>query len=118
MNTLFEKYGGIATFTQITQAFYHKVLDTPQLAHYFTNTNMEQLIDHQSQFLSHALGGPQPIKAIDLKAAHQHLKITEADFNLVAELLSETLQEMQVASDDINEIIAIIAKLKDQIISE
>lgn len=118
MNTLFEKYGGFATFTQITRTFYHKVLDCPQLAHYFLNIDMERLIDHQTQFLSHALGGPKPTNNIDLKAAHQHLNVNEADFNLVAELLSETLQEMHVDTNDIEQVIAIVDTLKGEVVSE
>ena len=118
MTTLFEKYGGFATFSRITTNFYHKVLDTPQVAHYFSHTNMDALIDHQTQFLAKALGGPETPQMINLKAAHQNLNISEADFDLVAELLKETLQDMQVQSDDISRIMTIISNLKGDIVSE
>jgi len=115
--TLFDKYGGFDTFTQVVTRFYQKVLDNEQLQGYFAATNMERLISHQTNFLSKVLGGPDRYQGLDLKAAHASLKITVADFNEVAELLEEALDEGGVEQADIVTIISAVAGLQDQIVS-
>ena len=57
MSSLFEKYGGFATLGSLTKLFYQKLLDSLQVAHYFAQTDITLLIEHQTNFLVSALGG-------------------------------------------------------------
>ena len=74
----------------IMSAFYDKVLDDPQLAVFFDDADMEQLVAHQTKFVSSLMGGPGEAPDTTLRAAHQGLAIGDADFDRVAELLLET----------------------------
>lgn len=114
--TLFDKYGGFDTFTQVVTRFYQKILDSEQISHYFAATNMERLISHQTNFLAKVLGGPDRYQGLDLKTAHASLHITLPDFNEVAELLEEALDEGGVEAADITTIINAVASLQDQIV--
>lgn len=118
MSTLFEKYGGLSTISVLTRLFYQKLLDSPQVSHFFAQTDIEKLIDHQTQFLSSALGGPQMTHEVDLVAAHKNLDITEQDYEAVVEILEETLMEKGVEQQDITDILQLISQFKDKIISE
>ena len=117
MNTLFEKYGGFATFSQLTSLFYQKILDTPDVAHFFEDIDIEKLIEHQTQFLVSALGGPPLQRNVDMKKAHHGLGIAEKDFIMVAEILEDSLVEMGVEAGDIETILSIVSGYKDDIVS-
>jgi len=115
--SMFDKYGGFRTFTEIVSVFYQKVLDSDELAPYFEGVNMENLMAHQTNFLAKALGGPDKYEGVDLKRAHSRFNIKESHFIEVAELLEESLDEAGVEDSDIATIISLIAGLKDEIIS-
>ena len=115
--TLFDKYGGFETFTTVVKSFYQKVLDSDQVEPYFHGINMERLITHQTNFISKVLGGPDRYEGLDMKTAHAKLNITVPDFNEVAELLEESLEEAGVEAADIETIMKAIASLQDQIVT-
>ncbi|MFT5397021.1 MAG: hemoglobin [Gammaproteobacteria bacterium] len=117
MTTLFDKYGGIATFHQLTRIFYQKLLDSPQVAHYFDHIDVKALTDHQTNFLAAALGGPSIYTGRDLTTAHQGLSINQEDFDDVLYSLEEALEELNVEAEDIQTILAIVVSFKGQIIS-
>jgi truncated hemoglobin YjbI len=66
MQSLFAKYGGFDTFNQLTRLFYQKILDSPQVAHYFSGVDIPTLAEHQTNFLATALSRPTLHKSTDL----------------------------------------------------
>jgi len=116
-DTLFNKYGGFETFSTIASNFYKKVLDSEQIEHYFRDIDINRLISHQTNFLAKALGGPDKYKGRDLTLAHATMNITSADFNEVAELLEEALEEAGVEEVDITTIFSVIGGLEGQIVT-
>lgn len=116
--SLFEKYGGFDTFTQVVSNFYQKVLDSEELEHYFRGVNMDSLMAHQTNFIAKALGGPDAYEGRDLRQAHINLDITIPHFQEVAELLEESLEEVGVESDDVVSIIQLVGSLQDQIVTQ
>jgi hemoglobin len=117
-DTLFEKYGGFETLSKVVANFYDKILDSNKVKHYFEGINMDRLMQHQTNFIAKALGGPDKYEGGDLKKMHARFNITEDHFTEVAELLEEALDEAGVESDDTAAIISVVASLKDQIVSE
>ena len=115
--TLFDKYGGFDTFSAVVKSFYQKVLDSDQVEHYFHGINMERLMTHQTNFISKVLGGPDRYEGLDMKQAHAKLNITLPDFNEVAELLEEVLEEAGVEAVDVKTILSAVASLQDQIVT-
>jgi len=115
--TLFELYGGFATFSAVVNSFYQKVLDSDELAPYFDNVNMERLMSHQTNFIATALGGPDNYEGRDLKQVHARYNITVPHFQEVGELLSESLEEAGVKDEDVATIMNLISGLMDQIVS-
>ena len=114
--SLFNKYGGFSTVGKLVHSFYEKVLDTDQLLHYFRGIDMERLIRHQTDFLCLILGGPVHYTGKDLRQAHVRMNITEEDFDLVAELLEEALEECNIEYGDIDMIMALIRVRKPDIV--
>lgn len=117
MTTLYDKYGGFTTISKLVQAFYEKVAESEQLAPFFAGVNTQQLIDHQTKFFSDILGGPVKYTGKELKIVHASMGITEAAFSEVADLLEETLEDMDVEEQDIEAILVIIGGVKADIVS-
>ena len=117
MTTLYDKYGGFATVNRLVQAFYGKVAESENLAPYFEGVDIQKLMDHQTKFFSEILGGPVKYTGRELKGAHAKLGITEDAFSEVAELLEETLEDMNVEDADIKTIMEIVDGLKADIVT-
>lgn len=118
MQTLFDKYGGFASFQQLTRNFYSKVLDSEQLNHYFVNVKMETLIAHQVHFLVHVLGGPKgDYDHATMKNSHFVMQISHNDFDEMVELLGETLEDAEIDVDDLYSILKIVEQYRGYIVN-
>ena len=116
MALMLDKYGGVATVHAVVEKFYDRVLDEDSLADFFTNTDMEALVAHQTKFISSLMGGPGQVSDRHLRDAHQPLGISDADFSLIAQILQETLADSGVAEDDVAELMGLVAAKKDLIV--
>jgi hemoglobin len=91
--SLFQKYGGFAKVSRIVLSFYDKALDSDLIGDYFDGIDMKRLVDHQTKFVSSLLGGPASYSDDRLRQMHAHLGISDAEFDEMARLLSQTLNE-------------------------
>jgi hemoglobin len=91
--SLFQKYGGFAKVSRIVLSFYDKALDSDLIGDYFDGIDMKRLVDHQTKFVSSLLGGPASYSDDRLRQMHAHLGISDAEFDEMARLLSQTLDE-------------------------
>ncbi|WP_428648022.1 group I truncated hemoglobin [Roseibium sp.] len=114
---LFDKYGGFKFVSRIVMAFYEKVLDSDQIGEYFDDVDMPRLIDHQTKFISSLLGGPASYTDERLRRAHASLKLTHEDFDEVARLLSQTLEEHNFEPRDIDTVMRAVESKRSCILS-
>jgi hemoglobin len=117
MTTLYDKYGGFSTVNKLVQVFYGKVAESENLAPYFEGIDIQKLMDHQTKFFSGIFGGPVEYTGRELKGVHSKMGITEDAFSEVAELLEETLEDMNVDDADIETIMEIIGGVKSDIVT-
>jgi hemoglobin len=116
--SLFDKYGGIASIVPIVNSIYRKVLSIPDLKPYFDGVDMQKLTEHQVNFIAEAMGAPTTFyEGRSLKEAHARLNITEEAFALVATALAESLQESGMEEADISTMLAAVGALKDDVVS-
>jgi hemoglobin len=70
----------------------------------------------QVQFLSAALGGPEPWRGPDMRTAHMRLIRTKGlgpeHFDVVAELLVASLQQLGVSKPVVDEVVGVVAPLR------
>jgi hemoglobin len=78
---------------------------------------MPRLIDHQTKFLCHVLGGPADYTGRSLAASHRNLGITSAEFAEVAEILQETLEDFDLNHADIASVMSVVASTRSDIVS-
>lgn len=102
-DTMFERYGGFTAVSRIVSAFYDRVLES-NIAHYFDGTDMRHLVDHQTKFIATVMGGPTSYADEALRRLHAHLNVDQESFDEMVELLTETLEDFDVAPEDIAQV--------------
>jgi hemoglobin len=115
--SLYDKYGGFATVSQIVHSFYDHVMESALLSPYFAGVDMARVIGHQITFMCKVLGGPDNYKGASLVAIHARLGITSAAFDEVATILQETLEDAGVSDEDVALIIGVVASVKSEIVA-
>lgn len=116
--TIFERLGGFGQVRRIVATFYDKVTASPSLGRYFEHVDMAALIDHQTKFVAGVTDGPVALNDEALRRAHARLGISRAEFAEIVQLLGEALEEHEVASDDIDQILARVQAREKLIVSE
>jgi hemoglobin len=102
--TIFERYGGFSKISRVVSSFYVKMLNSPVTGPYFAKIDMRRLIDHQTKFIAHLMGGPASYTNDHLERVHRHLGITETAFNESMTLLKETLEDHDFEEEDMQSV--------------
>ncbi len=114
--TLFERIGGIDAVNAAVDIFYKRVLADDTINHFFANTNIKTQAGKQKAFLAYAFGAPTGYTGKSMREAHAKMNLNEDHFNAVASHLEETLQEMNVPQNLIEEVMAIAGSTKDDVL--
>jgi len=101
---------------QAVEKFYAKLRSDPFTAEFFESIDVAKLETHQRMFLTAALGGPDAYEGRDMRAAHAHLQITDADLDRFLDYLAETLTEVGATPARIAEILETLAPLRLEIV--
>jgi len=115
--TLYERLGGEAGIEAVVDEFYDRVLSDESLQHYFEGTDTDELREHQRAFLTMVAGGPAEYDGDDMRQAHAHLAISEADFTSVAGHLDDALRVQGVDEDDRERVLSEVLALEDAVLN-
>jgi hemoglobin len=103
--TLYDRIGGAAALEKIVDRFYDRVLADPELAPFFEHSSMDKLRGMQREFLGAMLGGPMRYTGSSLSQAHAGRGITLSHYRRFADHFLDTLQDMGVAKQDMDEVL-------------
>ncbi len=116
--SLYSQLGGKAAIDAAVELFYKKVLADDRIKHFFDDINMDKQRRKQKAFLSAAFGGPVPWTGKNMREAHEGLpNLNETHFNAVAENLQKTLEELKIKKELIDQVMAIAASTKDDVLN-
>ena len=115
--TLYDKYGGFAQLNRFVIAFYDALLDSEEVGPYFDEVDLEQLIDHQTKFVSGLLGGPASFTDEHLRRAHARLGITAEHFDEMKNIMGQTLADHGFAAEDVDTVLGEIEARRGLIVS-
>lgn len=118
MQSLFDRLGKERVLFQVVGEFYKLIQEDDRINGFFKDIDMASLRQHQLEFLSALLGGPEQYSGRSLKAAHKYLQLKQHHFDAVAENLVEALRRFDVGDDDIREAIDKVAVYKGEIVTE
>jgi hemoglobin len=113
--TLFERIGGEQVVAELIPEFYDRILTDPELKPFFKYTDRGKLQRMQSEFFSAALDGPITYTGRPLSHIHHGRGITKHHLGLFVGHLIDTLQNLKITEQDIQDIINRINTYSDEI---
>ena len=117
--SLYDRLGGAPAVRAAVIKFYGRIMMDPLLGPFFDPNNLESLKRSQIAFLTMALGGPHNYTGKNLRTAHARLVtqgLSDQHFDAVKQHLAETLGEMGVARDMINEALTIVETTRKDVL--
>ena len=115
--SLFDRIGGFKTVRKVVSDFYDRVLENEVLIPYFEDVDMPSLIDHQTKFFAMLLGGPASYTDSQLEKIHRGMGITNHAFEVVCELVVETLEDHDLEETDIQDVQSKLLDRKQYIVT-
>ncbi|WP_210366926.1 group 1 truncated hemoglobin [Bacillus sp. REN3] len=116
MDTLYERLGGQEGISKVVDVFYDYVLADETVNHFFVNTDMTKQRQHQSLFISWAVGGPNQYSGKSMAKAHEGMNLNEQHFGAIATHLAASLKEFGVPNKDIDAVLEKLSSMKEQIL--
>lgn len=115
--SLYDRFGGHDKVGQMVDDFYKRVLKDDSLAKFFHEVDMETQKSHQTHFLSFIMGGPNRYSGRVLSKAHQGINTTGAHFDLLINHLRNTMENHDINSREIDEVVQSIETYKQDIVN-
>jgi len=115
--SLFQQLGGQPAISAVLKDSIELWFKNPVLADSFRNTNRERLHLLLVQQFTVATGGGGTYTGRDMVSAHKGLNITTAQFNALAEDLQTVLDKYNVPYRQQNRILALLAPLKRDVVT-
>lgn len=136
--TLFDRLGGEKGLQTITNDFIDRALADPRVnwerkgvtrgglsinrnkpvTWNASPENVGQLKKHIVQMLSIATGGPTFYDGLEMRDAHNGLKITNNEFDAAVGDLKATLDKLQIPNKEQKELLAIVESTRPQVVEE
>ena len=109
-SSLYEQLGGQAAVNLAVDNFYRKVLTDDRVSHFFDGVDMDKQMAKQKAFLTMVFGGPNNYTGLDMRKGHAHLLkmgLNDSHVDAIIELLGQTLKELGVADNLIQQVAAL-----------
>ena len=117
-DALFVGLGGKAGIHQIVSTFVPLVLADPRIKETFSDSDMKHVAARLEEQFCALSGGPCVYSGEPMKETHGGLKITNAQFNALAENLQIAMEKNGVASSMQNRLVAKLAPMQRDIVTK
>lgn len=115
--TLYQRLGGKDALVAVVNELWAVASADPRINARFAKTKAEVFGGQLVDFLCQASGGPCKYQGQDMKAAHTGMKLSEAEFNALAEDTVKALDKFKVPSTEKNEVMGLLGSLKADVIN-
>ena len=113
---LYERLGGEPGVTAIATALIDRVAADSTLGRSFKDSNLAQIKRHLAGQLCELSGGPCHYEGDRMREVHAGHNISEAEFYGMVNALSDILRERAVALADRNQLLALLAPMKRDVV--
>jgi hemoglobin len=120
-STLYDQLGGAAAVNAAVEIFYGKVMDDVRINHFFKRVNMQRQIAKQKAFLTTAFGGPSHYTGKDMRRGHARvvaMGLNDGHFDIVVDLLRQTLSELKVPTPLIDQVETIAQNVRNDVLNK
>jgi len=119
MSNVYEQVGGEAAVDTAVDLFYRKVLSDDRISRFFDDTDMDRQAAKQKAFLTMVFGGPANYTGLDMRQGHLKLiamGLNDEHVDVVIELLGQTLAELGIKNELIQQIAAVANSVRDDVL--
>lgn len=115
---MLEKLGGDVRRREAIDKFYKKQMDDPRIMHFFDGTDVEIIKWHQFNLMSIAFTAVPKTFDVETLLLKRHKKLydmglNESHFDIVAKHFTDTLEEMKVDPELVEEALAVVTPLRE-----
>jgi len=120
--SLYERLGGVYSIAAVVDDFIDRIMDDPALNanpqvdeahHRVSKAGFKYLV---TEMVCWAAGGPQRYSGRSMRESHDHLAITESEWQVFLEDFRESLDTFDVGPTEQAELLAIVASTKPDIV--
>ena len=115
--SLYDAIGGRPALVAAVDGFYGRLLADPELGPLFPDGAAGRHRRYVVTFLGEALDGPKRYRGPDIVAAHRGLGISDTHFGRAAAHLGATLDELGVPRHLADRVVAIVAGLRQAVVT-
>ena len=120
VEVLFDRVGGDAAVDAMVDIFYKKILTDDSVRDFFDDVDMDAQREKQKSFIKFALGGSTEYSGGSLAEAHAPLVgkgLSDTHFDTVAIHLQETLREIDVPNDLVEEVMSVVSSTREDVLT-
>lgn len=115
--SLYERLGGKAAIQQLVEDFYQNVVADERINGFFIGSDPATVNRLLIEQICELTGGPCKYSGRDMPTVHTGMNITEAQFNALVEDLIRSLDKYRVPQQEQQELLNLLASMKDEIIN-
>ena len=113
---LYERLGGREAINAVTKEIIELHFTEPLTKPLTNGVDKAKLIEHVTEWLCTASGGPGNYKGRDMVTAHTHLNMTDVHFMAAGEQIMRVLKKFNVPEPEIQEVMCAIIAHHDDVI--
>ena len=116
--SLYERLGSWDGITQIVTDTVALHQANPEIAHYFTDVDTDQLVSHVTAFFAAGTGGPSKYEGRDMTSAHASMGLSDADFDSAVADVLKSLDKNGIGEAEKTEVAAILESLRPAVMGD
>jgi hemoglobin len=116
--SLYERLGGLPYIQAVVDDFTANVAADNRINQRFAKTDIPVLKKLLVDQICEATGGPCKYTGRDMKTTHKGMNITDPEWNALVEDLVKTLDKYKVPEKEKNELLALLAPMKPDIVGQ
>lgn len=116
MDSIYDKYGGQPFWDSLLNRFYDKNLSDPILTYYFEGKDIDKIKSMNRGLLAAALKISGDPFLVSIKRVHKGIDVANEHFNHFINNLKIVLEESNVASDDVEEIMMVVTSFEEDVV--
>ena len=117
-DAVYQDFGGKDGLRKVVDDFVKIIITDPRIALAFKDSDLERLAAMLNEQFCQLTGGPCKYSGANMRAAHEDMNITNAQFNALAEDLQEAMYKNNIPSRAQNKLLAKLAPMQRDVVTK
>src|SRR5574341_211915 len=115
--SLYHRLGGLEAIRAVIGDFVGRITSDERISAFFAGSDMDEIKARLVEFVCVASGGGCRYQGRSMREAHEGMDITDAHFDALVDDLVASLDALKVPEQEKNDLLALLAPLRAQIVS-